>query len=71
METEGAEAGKPEFISSLGWEDRVIARAAGSAITKQRRDLRGHARGQDALLDLRSNVLGETHSSPLKTEERE
>ena len=43
METEGAEAGKPEFISSLGWEDGLIARTAGSAITNQRRDLRRHA----------------------------
>jgi hypothetical protein len=46
METEGAEAGKPEFISSLGWEDGLIARTAGSAITNQRRDLRRHAGGR-------------------------
>jgi hypothetical protein len=63
METECAEAGEREFISSLGWEDRLIARTAGSPITSQHRDICRHARGQDALLDLRANVFGETHNN--------
>jgi hypothetical protein len=62
VEREGSEPGKLELIPSLGLEQGFIARTAGSAVSKPDYDLLRHARGQDAFVDLRANVLGETHN---------
>jgi hypothetical protein len=64
VEREGPAPGKLELIPSLGLEQGFLARTAGSAVSKQDRDLHRHAKGQDALVDLRANVLGETHEPP-------
>jgi hypothetical protein len=62
VEREGSESGKLKLIPSLGLEQGLSARTAGSAVSKADQDLLRHARGQDAFVDLRPNVLGETHN---------
>jgi hypothetical protein len=62
VEREGSKPGKLKLIPSLGLEQRFTARTAGSAVSKPDYDLLRHARGQDAFVDLRPNVLGETHN---------